>query len=221
MSKLIWDKVGERFYETGVDHGVLYPMSDDGQTYQAGVAWNGLTSVSLSPEGAEANDIYADNIKYLSLLSVETLKATIEAYQSPEEFDVCDGTANLVTGVEGVTIGQQDRRHFALCFRSKVGNDTDPSKGYKIHIIYGCLASPAERSYETINDSPEAMTLSWEISTTPIDVAGFKPTALVTIDSTKIKADKLTKLEDALYGTENAEAKVLMPSEIIDLLSAQ
>lgn len=230
-----FDLSGERYFENGVDWGVLFVKKDaptpgtGAGEYEKGIVWNGLTNVSLSPEGAEPNDIYADNIKYLSLLSVETLKATIEAYQSPVEFDKCDGTDEVVTG-SGVTLGQQARRQFALLFRTKVGNDVNPELGYKYHIIYGCLASPSERAYETINDSPEAMTLSWEVSTTPVAVEGFKPTALVTIDMTKATATGMaTKIEgilDTLYGkdgatsTEDKEPTLLLPDEIYALLTA-
>lgn len=231
MSKLQWDKVGEHFYETGVDHGVLYPMSSNGQTYSAGVAWNGLTAVTESPEGSEVSPIYADNIKYLNLRSAEDFKATIEAYTYPEEFEECDGSAALVAGVK---IGQQVRKSFGFAYRTKIGNDLNSDLGYKIHLIYGASAAPSERSYETVNDSPDAITFSWEVSTIPVEVSGFKPTAHVEIDSTKIDDAKLQLLEAALYGTEDAQvissiaAKVpaftgdpmlLMPDEIATLLA--
>lgn len=218
MAKLQWDKTGEHFYETGVDHGVLYPMNDGGQTYATGVAWNGLTAVTESPEGAEVSAIYADNIKYLNLMSAEDFKATIEAYTYPEEFEQCDGSASLV---EGVKIGQQSRKAFGFCYRTKVGNDLNPELGYKIHIIYGATAAPTERAYETVNDSPEAITFSWEVSTIPVEVTGFKPTAHVEIDSTKVEPAKLAKIEAKLYGSETEEPTLLMPDEIVALINAQ
>lgn len=218
MAKLQWDKTGEHFYETGVDHGVLYPMNDGGQTYGTGVAWNGLTAVTESPEGAEVSAIYADNIKYLNLMSAEDFKATIEAYTYPEEFEQCDGSASLVLGVK---IGQQSRKAFGFCYRTKVGNDLNPELGYKIHIIYGATAAPTERAYETVNDSPEAITFSWEVSTIPVEVTGFKPTAHVEIDSTKVEPAKLAKIEAKLYGSETEEPTLLMPDEIVALINAQ
>ena len=218
MAKLQWDKTGEHFYETGVDHGVLYPMNDGGQTYATGVAWNGLTAVTESPEGAEVSAIYADNIKYLNLMSAEDFKATIEAYTYPEEFEQCDGSASLA---QGVKIGQQSRKAFGFCYRTKVGNDLNPELGYKIHIIYGATAAPTERAYETVNDSPEAITFSWEVSTIPVEVTGFKPTAHVEIDSTKVEPAKLAKIEAKLYGSETEEATLLMPDEILALINAQ
>lgn len=218
MAKLQWDKTGEHFYETGVDHGVLYPMNDGGQTYATGVAWNGLTAVTESPEGAEVSAIYADNIKYLNLMSAEDFKATIEAYTYPEEFEQCDGSASLA---EGVKIGQQSRKAFGFCYRTKVGNDLNPELGYKIHIIYGATAAPTERAYETVNDSPEAITFSWEVSTIPVEVTGFKPTAHVEIDSTKVEPAKLAKIEAKLYGSETEEPTLLMPDEIVALIKAQ
>ena len=218
MAKLQWDKTGEHFYETGVDHGVLYPMNDGGQTYATGVAWNGLTAVTESPEGAEVSAIYADNIKYLNLMSAEDFKATIEAYTYPEEFEQCDGSASLTVGVK---IGQQSRKAFGFCYRTKVGNDLNPELGYKIHIIYGATAAPTERAYETVNDSPEAITFSWEVSTIPVEVTGFKPTAHVEIDSTKVEPAKLAKIEAKLYGSETEEPTLLMPDEIVALINAQ
>lgn len=218
MAKLQWDKTGEHFYETGVDHGVLYPMNDGGQTYATGVAWNGLTAVTESPEGAEVSAIYADNIKYLNLMSAEDFKATIEAYTYPEEFEQCDGSASLT---QGVKIGQQSRKAFGFCYRTKVGNDLNPELGYKIHIIYGATAAPTERAYETVNDSPEAITFSWEVSTIPVEVTGFKPTAHVEIDSTKVEPAKLAKIEAKLYGSETEEPTLLMPDEIVALINAQ
>ena len=218
MAKLQWDKTGEHFYETGVDHGVLYPMNDGGQTYATGVAWNGLTAVTESPEGAEVSAIYADNIKYLNLMSAEDFKATIEAYTYPEEFEQCDGSASLA---QGVKIGQQSRKAFGFCYRTKIGNDLNPELGYKIHIVYGATAAPTERAYETVNDSPEAITFSWEVSTIPVEVTGFKPTAHVEIDSTKVEPAKLAKIEAKLYGSENEEPTLLMPDEIVALINAQ
>lgn len=200
---LKWDAVGEHFYETGVDHGVLFPMNSDGQTYGAGVAWNGLTAVTESPSGAEVSAIYADNIKYLNLMSAEDFAATIEAYTYPDEFAECDGSASLGTGVK---IGQQARKAFGFSYRTKVGNDLNPELGYKIHIVYGATAAPSERAYETVNDSPEAITFSWEVSTIPVEVSGKKPTAHVEIDSTKFDTTdlqtKLALIEAALYGTD-------------------
>ena len=218
MAKLQWDKTGEHFYETGVDHGVLYPMNDGGQAYATGVAWNGLTAVTESPEGAEVSAIYADNIKYLNLMSAEDFKATIEAYTYPEEFEQCDGSASLA---QGVKIGQQSRKAFGFCYRTKIGNDLNPELGYKIHIVYGATAAPTERAYETVNDSPEAITFSWEVSTIPVEVTGFKPTAHVEIDSTKVESAKLAKIEAKLYGSETEEPTLLMPDEIVALIKAQ
>ncbi len=216
MSKIVWDKVGERFYETGVSKGVLYPAVSG--AYPKGVPWNGLTSVSESPSGAEATPLYADDIKYLNLMSAEEFAATIEAYTYPKEFAACDGSASLA---EGVVIGQQTRQQFGLSYQTRVGNDTDGSDyGYKIHIVYGCLASPSEKQYQTINDSPEAMTLSWEVSTTPVEVEGHKPTATVTISSLDVDAEKLKKLEDELYGTEEKEPHLPTPTEIAAIFAA-
>lgn len=217
MAKLVWDKSGEHFYETGVSHGVLYPMSETPGTYDKGVAWNGLSSVTESPSGAEVSAIYADNIKYLNLMSAEEFEGTIEAYTYPDEFKVCDGSADLA---DGIVIGQQNRRTFAFCYQTKVGNDLNPELGYKIHIIYGALAQPSERAYETVNDSPEAITFSWEISTTPVDVAGFKPTAHIEIDSTKVTAEKMAKIEAKLYGDATEEPSLLLPDEILALVKA-
>ena len=210
MAVLTWDQTGEKLYETGVQKGVLYPM--DGAVYGKGVAWNGLTAVNETPSGAESTKLYADDIKYLDIRSAEEFGATIEAYSSPEEFDACDGTAELA---DGVNIGQQNRKGFGFCYRSTIGNDTEYNNyGYKLHIIYGLTASPSERSYSTVNDSPEAATLSWEVSSTPVNVAGFKPTSIVTINSKKINAEALKEIEDALYGTAEAEPKILLPDEI-------
>ena len=210
MAVLTWDQTGEKLYETGVQKGVLYPM--DGAVYGKGVAWNGLTAVNETPSGAESTKLYADDIKYLDIRSAEEFGATIEAYSSPDEFDACDGTAELA---DGVNIGQQNRKGFGFCYRSTIGNDTEYNNyGYKLHIIYGLTASPSERSYSTVNDSPEAATLSWEVSSTPVSVAGFKPTSIVTINSKKINPEALKEIEDALYGTQEAEPKILLPDEI-------
>ena len=216
MAKLVWDESGKRLYETGVEKGVLYVQGENG-TYGNGVAWNGLTAVTESPSGAEPTALYADDIKYLELFSAEEFGATIEAYTYPEEFEACDGSASLGTGV---TIGQQDRKAFGLCYRTIVGNDVKGNEhGYKLHLIYGAKAKPSEKAYATVNDSPEAVTFSWEVSTTPVNVAGFKPTASVTIDSTKIEAGKLKAIEDKLYGTETQEPTLLMPDEIKQLIA--
>lgn len=217
MSKLIWDNTGERLYETGVDHGVLYPIQEGGQ-YTKGVVWNGLTAITESPSGAEATPLYADNIKYLNLVSAEDFGCTIEAYMYPDEFAECDGSAEIATGVYA---GQQDRKVFGLCYRTVLGNDTDSNgHGYKLHLIYGCLASPSEKSYSTINDSPEANTFSWEVKSTPVNVSGFKPTASLTIDSTKVNAEKLANLEKVLYGSESTEAKLPTPDEVVAIVGA-
>lgn len=216
MSKLVWDQTGERYYETGVKQGVLY-VQESG-AYPKGVAWNGLTAVTESPSGAEATPLYADDIKYLNLISNEELGGTIEAYTYPEEFGVCDGSASLATGV---VIGQQSRKAFGLCYRTVLGNDVDSNDyGYKLHLIYGCLAAPSEKAYATINDSPEAITFSWEFSTTPVNVTGHKPTACITIDSTKVDKTKLEALEAILYGSESEEARLPLPDEVADLMAA-
>lgn len=221
MAKLVWDEAGKHIYETGVSKGVLYVMSNTPGTYEKGVAWNGLSSVSESPTGAEVSAIYADNIKYLNLMSREEFEGSIEAYTYPDEFMACDGSASP-ENAKGFVVGQQDRKTFAFCYQTKVGNDLNPEAGYKIHIIYGALASPSERSYETVNDSPEAMTFSWDITTTPVAVTGFKPTAHVELDSTKIEKTKLEKIEAKLYGTDepSGEPTLLMPDEIIGMLTA-
>lgn len=217
MSRLVWDKTGERLYETGVKNGVLYIPTDG--VYSKGVAWNGLTAVTESPSGAEATALYADDIKYLSLMSTEEFGATIEAYTYPDEFEACDGSAELTAGV---TIGQQARSAFGLCYKTTVGNDVDGNgHGYKLHIIYGALASPSEKAYATINDSPEAITFSWEITTTPVNVTGAKPTASLVIDSTKADETKLAALEDILYGKddESTEPRLPLPDEIKSLMT--
>ena len=216
MAKLTWDENGKRLYETGVSKCVLYPMKEGGE-YGDGVAWNGITAVNESPSGAEANPIYADNMKYLTIMSAEDFGATIEAYTYPDEFMECDGSAELM---DGVTIGQQKRKGFGLCYQTLIGNDTDNNDhGYKIHLIYGAKASPSEKDYATVNDSPEAITFSWEISTTAVDVEGHSPTATLVIDSTKVDGDKLKKLEDILYGS-TGNAKLPLPSEVISTLQS-
>ena len=216
MAKLVWDESGKRLYETGVRNGVLYVQGENGQ-YQNGVAWNGLTAVTESPSGAEPTALYADDIKYLELFSAEEFGATIEAYTYPAEFEACDGSASLG---EGVTIGQQDRKAFGLCYRTIVGNDVKGNEnGYKLHLIYGAKAKPSEKAYATVNDSPEAVTFSWEVTTTPVNVAGFKPTASVTIDSTKIQPEKLKLIEDKLYGTASEEATLPLPDEIKQIIT--
>lgn len=212
MSKLTWDGVGERLFETGLDHGVLFPMNTTG-AYDNGVAWNGLTNVNESPDGGEANDHYADNIKYASIMSAENFKATVEAFTYPHEFEACDGSAEIAVGV---SISQQTRKKFGLSYRTKIGNDVDSEEhGYKLHLVYGCLAAPSARNRETINESPEPMTMSWDISTTPVEVEGFKPTAHLVVDSTKVASGKMAALEKILYGDENAEAKLPTPAEVI------
>ena len=216
MTKLNWDVQGERYYETGVSKGVLYPFKEG--KYSKGVAWNGLTAVTESPSGAEPTPLYADNIKYLNLLSNEEFAATVEAYTYPDEFAECDGSAELAVGV---SVGQQKRIPFGLSYVTKVGNDTDGQDyGYKIHLIYGALAKPSQKNYATINDNPEAITFSWELSTTPVAVPNLKPTACITIDSTKVGSDKLKKIEDKLYGTESEEATLPTPTELAALIAA-
>lgn len=214
---LVWDQSGERMYETGVSKGVLYPQSTSG-TYPLGVAWNGLTAVTESPSGAEATPLYADDIKYLNLMSAEEFAATIEAYMYPDEFAECDGSQSLL---DGVTVGQQKRKAFGLCYRTAIGNDVDGNDhGYKLHIIYGALAAPSEKAYATVNDSPEAITFSWEIKTTPVNVSNMKPTATVTIDSTKVDSNKLAALEKVLYGSEDADPRLPLPDEIKSIMDA-
>lgn len=210
--ELKWDQIGERTYETGVSKGVLYPQSEG--KYPKGVAWNGLTNVNESPSGAEATPLYADNIKYLNLMSAEDFGATVEAYTYPDEFGECNGEASLA---KGVAVGQQTRKAFGMSYQTKVGNDTDPDAGYKIHLVYGALAKPSEKSYGTVNDSPEAITFSWELTTTPVEVPGMKPTAIITIDSTKVDKDQLKKLEEKLYGTTEEEACLPLPSELAEI----
>ena len=224
MSKIVWDQTGERFFETGVDRGVLYPINNEGK-YTPGVAWNGLTAVTESPSGAEPTDLYADNIKYLTMRSAETFGATIEAYTYPDEFGQCDGSAEIATGV---IIGQQARKTFGLCYRTLLGNDVDgQDHGYKLHLIYGATASPSEKGYATVNDSPEAITFSWEVSTTPVNVNGFKPTACITIDSTKANPTDLASLEEILYGKDAGatgtpaavDPRLPLPDEVAEIMS--
>ena len=217
MSKIVWDQTGERLYETGVKRGVLY-VQDSGGTYPKGVAWNGLTAVTESPSGAEATPLYADDIKYLNLISTEELDGTIEAYTYPDEFAECDGSASIATGVY---IGQQSRKTFGMCYTTTVGNDVDSNAhGYKLHLIYGALASPSEKAYSTINDSPEAITFSWEFSTTPVNVTGFKPTANIVIDSTKATPEKMAALEKILYGYTDVEPRMPLPNEVAQVMTA-
>nr|DAP17008.1 MAG TPA: tail tube protein [Bacteriophage sp.] len=218
MAALVWDKTGERRIETGVDRCTLYVYDPSAKTYGKGVAWNGITAISEKPEGAEATDLYADNILYLSLLSAEKLKGTIEAYTYPDEFEACDGSAELTKGVK---IGQQDRVAFGLAYRTKIGDDVaGQDRGYKLHVLYGCKASPSEKGYKTVNDSPEAISFSWEISTTPVNVAGAKPTSLLTISSLDVDPGKLKSLEAKLFGADAqgggqaSEPKLLLPDEI-------
>lgn len=214
MSKLVWDNTGEHYYETGVKNGVLYPQVEG--AYPAGVVWNGLTAVTESPSGAEATPLYADDIKYLNLISAEEFGATVEAYTYPDEFAQCDGSAALA---KGVMIGQQARKPFGMAYKTTLGNDVSGNDyGYKLHIIYNALAAPSEKAYATINDSPEAITFSWELTTTPVNVTGYKPTASITIDSTKVDATKLAALEAKLFGTEDAEAYLPLPDEIAEIM---
>lgn len=215
MAQIKWDQTGERFFETGVKKGVLYVLS--GAAYGKGVAWNGLSKISESPEGAELSSIYADDIKYLNLRSAENFKATIECYTYPDEFAACNGEAELGEGT-GITITQQTRSTFAFSYVTTIGNDLNSELGYKIHIVYGATCAPSSRDHETINDSPAAMTMSFEVSTVPVEVTGMKPTAHIVIDSTKVSKENLAKIEDALYGTTTEEPKVLLPDEILALI---
>jgi len=222
MQKLSWDNAGERLYETGVRNGVLYPYDstaeDKTKAYKPGVAWNGLTAVTESPSGAESTPLYADDVKYLDLLSAEEFGATIEAYTYPDEFGACDGSAEIVKGVQ---IGQQARKMFGLCYRTALGNDVDGNDyGYKLHLIYGAKATPSEKSFTTINDSPEAITFSWELSTTPVEVEGFKKTASLTVDSTKVSKAAMAALEKALYGSEENDAYLPLPAEVKSIIEA-
>lgn len=218
MSKLIWDGAGQKKYETGTDHGVLYPCNELG-AYQTGVAWNGLTAVTESPSGAEPTDLYADNIKYASMRSNEDFGFTIEAYTYPDEFGVCDGSDSPI---EGVKIYQQGRRPFGFCYRTAIGSDasSDYDQNYLLHLIYGATASPSEKAYQTINDSPDAITFSWECETVPVNVTGHKATALITIDSTVADKAKLAELEKILYGDESEEPRLPMPDEVIQIMTA-
>ena len=216
MSKIVWDQISEKLYETGVKNGVLYVQAAG--AYPKGVAWNGLTAVTESPSGAEATPLYADDIKYLNLMSAEEFGGTIEAYMYPDEFKACNGEADLA---DGISIGQQKRSTFGFCYRTVLGNDTEQNDyGYKLHLIYGAQASPSEKAYATVNDSPEAITFSWEFTTTPVSVKDNKPTSCLTIDSTKADATKLKALEDILYGTESEEARLPLPDEIAELFAA-
>lgn len=217
MSKIVWDQTGERLFETGVRQGVLYPLNSEGK-YTPGVPWNGLTGITESPSGAESTALYADDIKYLNLMSAEEFGGTIEAYMYPDEFKQCNGEADLTPGV---SIGQQERKIFGMCYRTAIGNDVDGNEhGYKLHLVYGAQASVSEKAYATINDSPEAITFSWEFSTTPVVVTDHKPTSLITIDSTKCDKDKLAALEAVLYGSESEEPRLPMPDEIKSLMTA-
>lgn len=224
MSKLTWDDTGKRQYETGTDRGVLYPFNSETSAYDKGVAWNGLSGVTESPGGAELTDIWADNIKYASLRSAETFGGTIEAYTYPDEFETCDGSEKLA---EGVVIGQQTRKTFGFSYRTKIGNDVTEEAGYKIHLVYGATVNPSEKAYQSINDSPEAITMSWEFSTVPVPVSTLidgkplKPTATIVIDTTKLAAEKVTKVEKALYGDEMGEAKLPLPDEIYTLITEE
>lgn len=215
MAKLVFNNVGERLFETGVKNGVLYVMGEDG-AYENGVVWNGLTAVTESPSGAETTPLYADDVKYVVIYAAEEFGATVEAYTYPEEFEQCDGSASIF---DGITIGQQTRKSFGMCYKTSVGNDVQGQDfGYKIHIIYGAKAAPSEKSYSTINDSPEAVTFSWELSTVPVPVEGFNPTATMVIDSTRVPTEKMKLIEDKLYGTESEEATLPLPNELLNLL---
>lgn len=217
MAKIVWDKTGERIYETGVEQGVLYNIDERG-AYSKGVPWNGLTAVTESPSGAEATPLYADNIKYLELQSAEEFGATIEAYTYPDEFGECDGTASIG---QGIIIGQQSRKIFGLSYKTVVGNDVKNNDyGYKLHLIYGAKAAPSEKAYSTINDSPEAITFSWEVTTTPVPVTDHKPTSTLVIDSTKVGEGVMKKIEDVLYGTDEAEPRLPLPDEVLTIISA-
>lgn len=216
MPAIKWDQTGQRLYETGVDHGVLY-IPDESSDYVGGVAWNGLTGVTESPSGAEANPIYADNKKYLNLYSAEEFGASIEAFTYPEEFELCDGTAELSPGV---TIGQQSRKSFGLSYRTLIGNDVEGTDhGYKLHMIYGAMAAPSEKAHTTVNDSPEALTFSWELTTTAVEVEGFKPSASLTVNSTKVDPAGLAALEAVLYGAEIEEPRLPLPDEVAQLIA--
>jgi hypothetical protein len=218
MAKLVWDQTGQKEYETGVEQGVLYPQSSEG-TYPKGVAWNGLTGVTESPSGAEATPLFANNKKYVELRSAEEFGATIEAYMYPDEFAECNGEKELAPGV---TIGQQDRKSFGMAYKTLIGNDTEKNAyGYKLHLVYGATAAPSEKAYATVNDSPEAITLSWEVTTTPVAVEGSNPTSTITINSKKVDADKLKALEAILFGDENTEARLPMPNEVAQIMGGE
>lgn len=218
MSKLAWDKIGERLYETGVDRGVLYPQDENG-AYPLGVAWNGLSNVTEKPSGAESTAVYADNVKYLDLMSAEEFGASVEAYMYPDEFKPCNGEVEVAPGVYA---SQQNRTPFGMSYRTLIGNDVKNNDyGYKLHLIYGAKATPSEKNYQSVNDSPEAMTLSWDVTTTPVSVEGFKPTAQLVIDSTKIDAVKLAALETILYGDETTDARLPLPDEVITIIGTQ
>lgn len=215
MAKIKWDETGTRYFEMGTDHGVLY-LLDKNNKYSNGVPWNGLTAVTESPSGAEPTDLWADNIKYATLRSAETFGCTIEAYTYPDEFAECDGSAEPVSGV---SIGQQSRKVFGFSYRTQISNDVG-NESYKLHLVYNATASPSEKAYTTINDSPDAITFSWEITTNAINVEGYKPTALITIDAHKVDNDKIKDLEDILYGTEDADPRLPLPDEVLDILGA-
>lgn len=216
MSKLVWDQINERRYETGIEQVALYKQVAG--AYPAGVAWNGITALNLTPSGAEPTPLYANNRKYLTLMSVEELGGTIEAYTYPDEWEECDGSAEAAPGVY---IGQQARSTFGLVGKTLIGNDTEGTKhGYKLHLVWGCLASPAEESHSTVNDSPEAVTFSWEFSTTPVEVDGYASTSYLCIDSTKVDADKMAALEAVLYGSDDVEARLPLPAEVLTLVGA-
>lgn len=218
MSRIVWDETGKRLFETGVDRGVLFPMDDTGK-YGAGIPWNGLTGVSENPTGAEPNPLYADNIKYLNLFSAEEFGATVEAFTYPVEFKECDGSKSIA---KGVYIGQQNRRKFGFSYRTLIGNDVKGQDyGYVIHLVYGCQASPSDKGYQSVNDNPDAITFSWEFSTTPVEVAGHKPTATVEINSTECDSEKLKAFEDLLYGTEEKESALPTPTEVAALLGVE
>lgn len=214
--KLVWDKAGERFYESGVEQAVLYVQ--EGEEYGAGVAWNGIISISENPSGAEPTPLYADNIKYLNLMSNEEFGVTIEAYTYPDEWAQCDGSAEIA---KGVRVGQQPRKRFGLSYKTDIGSDLTDDHGYKLHLVYGGMASPSEKGYSTQSDTPEAITFSWEVTTTPVKIEGFKPSASITIDSTSVDAVKLKELEDILYGSTEEEARLPLPSELITLFGAE
>lgn len=216
MSKLVWDQVGERTYETGVEKCVLFPFDNEKKAYGNGVAWNGVTKVEESPSGGEATAVYANNKQYLNLISAEKFGATLGAYTYPDEFAECDGSKEIA---HGVYAGQQSRKTFGLCYKTLIGNDTEGTDhGYAIHFVYGCLASPSGKSYNTVNETPEAGEMSWTLSTTPVDVPGFKPTATITVKSTKCTKEKLAALEELIYGAESKESTLPMPNEIITLV---